>query len=66
MQRAMEQTAERSVGLQPLVAQLSEAINESHMLPQSRQTLGEVFVCLTVCNLCTRVHVVLSACYDCI
>ncbi|KAL0040994.1 hypothetical protein WJX77_001558 [Trebouxia sp. C0004] len=40
MKRAMEQTAERSGGLQPLVAQLSKAINEGHMLPQSRQTLG--------------------------
>jgi len=36
----MEQTAERSVGLQPLVAQLSEAINAAHMRPQSRQTQG--------------------------
>ncbi|KAA6424637.1 MAG: hypothetical protein FRX49_05305 [Trebouxia sp. A1-2] len=40
MKRAMEQTAERGVGLQPLVAQLSEAINEACMLHQRRQTLG--------------------------
>ena len=60
----MEQTAERSVGLQPLVAQLSEAINEAHMLPQSRQTLGnELF---RPGSLWTQIHVVLCACYNCI
>ncbi len=66
VQRAMEQTAERNVGLQPLVAQLSEAVNEAHMLHQSRQTLGKEYVCLTVCSLWTRIHVVLCACYICI
>ncbi len=62
----MEQTAERNVGLQPLVAQLVEAINEAQMLPQSRQPLGKEFVCLTVGNLWARIHVVLCACNDCI
>ena len=49
-QRALEQTGERNGGLQPLVAQLSEAINKTHMLPRSRQSLGKEFVCLSVCN----------------
>ncbi|KAL0045963.1 hypothetical protein WJX82_009876 [Trebouxia sp. C0006] len=40
MKRALEQTGERNGGLQPLVAQLSEAINKTHMLPRSRQSLG--------------------------
>ena len=41
MQKALEQTAEKAVGLQPLVAHLSDALKEAHKHSHSTQTQSE-------------------------
>ena len=40
LQKAMEQTAEMSLGLQPLVAQLSTALNRAQLESHGNQTQG--------------------------
>ena len=40
LQKALEQTAEKTVGLQPLVTQLSKAVQEASMDPASNERNG--------------------------
>lgn len=46
MQKALEQTAEKAVGLQPLVAHLSDAVKEAHKHSHSTQTQSEQTCCV--------------------
>ena len=40
MQKALEQTAEKNVGLQPLVTQLSKAVHQKQKTPTNGDSLG--------------------------
>lgn len=40
MQKALEQTAEKTVGLQPLVTQLSKAVQQASMEPADSEHNG--------------------------
>ena len=66
LQKAMQQTAEKSIGLQPLVTQLSDAIQAAQLNPQLTKE-GDAFSFSFVCFLSPFVCILSSLmhCGDC-